>query len=104
MVQVASTGAATEAQKKRKRRRKAAVTGSAVAAGAVVATQAHPASRTHSAIQRRKLVKRHVARAQADHDRLASLPAKVFPTTAVTGPWFNPSAARREARKLTAGY
>ncbi|HUO37365.1 MAG TPA: hypothetical protein VMU34_05765 [Mycobacterium sp.] len=79
MVQVASTGAATEAQKKRKRRRQAAVTGSAVAAGAVVATQAHPASRTHTAIQRRKLVKRHVARAQADHDRLASLRAKVFP-------------------------
>jgi hypothetical protein len=90
--------------RKRKRRRQAAVAGTAFAATAVAASQAHPASRTTTAVARRKLITSHVARAQADHERLASVRARVFPTTAVTGPRFKASAARREARKLTKGY
>jgi hypothetical protein len=99
----ASTGT-TEARKKQKRRRRAAVAGSAVAGTVVVASQARPASRTRTAVQRRRIVRRHVARAKADHKHLASVRARVFPTTAVTGKRFDSQAARREGRKLTKGY
>jgi hypothetical protein len=84
-------------------RRNAALAGSPLAAG-VAASQARPASHTRTAAQRRRMVKRHVERARADHERLASIRARVFPTTAVTGKQFDASAARREARRLTAGH
>jgi hypothetical protein len=46
-----------------------------------------------------------VARAHADHEYLASVRAKAFPTTAVTGRPFDADAARREAKRVTAaGY
>jgi hypothetical protein len=44
------------------------------------------------------------ARAAADHERLASLRARVFPTTAVTGKPFNAKVARAEGRRLTNRY
>ena len=78
--------------------------GTAIAGTAVAATQAHPASRTRTAITRRKLINRHVARAQDDHEHLAALRAKVFPTSVMTARRFDASAAKREARKLTSGY
>lgn len=99
----APTGTTADEQKKRKRRR-AAVAGSAVAAGAVAASQVHPASRTRTAVTRRRLVARHVTRAAADHAKLSSLRARVYPTSVMTGKPFNAKAARREGRRLTKGY
>lgn len=96
--------ATTEDEKRKKRRRRAAVAGSTVVAGAVAGSQVHPASRTRTAVQRRRIVRRHVERARADHERMTSLRARAFPTTAVTGKPFNAKAARREGRKLTKGY
>ncbi|MDP7704294.1 hypothetical protein [Mycobacterium sp. TY815] len=79
--------------------------GSTVAvAGVVAASQARPASRTRTAAQRRRIVKGHVARAAADHERLTAIRARAFPTTALTGRKFDAQAARAEGRKLTAGY
>jgi hypothetical protein len=95
-------GGPSDDDKRRKRRRTAA--GVTVAVGAVAATQAHPASRTRTAVTRRRIVKGHVARARADHAKLSSLRAKAFPTTAVTGKPFNAKAARAEGRTLTKGY
>jgi hypothetical protein len=100
----ASTGSAASDDDRRKRRRRAAVTGSAVAVGAVAGSQVRPTSRTRTAAQRRRIVSRHVERARADHERLTSLRARAFPTTAVTGKAFDAAAARREGRKLTTGY
>lgn len=88
--------------KRKKRRRTAA--GVTVAVGAVAATQAHPASRTRTAVTRRRIVKGHVARARADHAKLAGMRARAFPTTALTGKAFNAKAARAEGRTLTKGY
>src|SRR6478609_8003076 len=101
----APTGTTTDdPKKKRRRRRRAAVAGSAVAVGAVAGSQVRPTSRTRTAVARRRIVTRHVERARADHERLTSLRARAFPTTAVTGKAFDASAARREGRKLTTGY
>jgi hypothetical protein len=101
----ASTGSATDDPKKKRRRRKrVAVAGSAVAVGAVAGTQVRPTSRTRTAVQRRRIVKGHVGRARADHERLTSLRARVFPTSVVTGAKFDAKAAYREGRKLTAGH
>lgn len=96
-----STGASAAAKRKKRRRTVAGVT---VAVGAVAASQAHPVSRTRTAITRRRIVVRHIARAHTDHHRLASLRAHVFPTTALTAERFNPKAAHREGRTLTKGY
>ena len=102
----ASTGTAASetARRQGKRRRRAAVAGSVVATGAVVASQVRPASRTRTGVQRRRIVRRHVARAAADHAHLASVRARVFPTTAVTGATFDRDAATREGKRLTEGY
>jgi hypothetical protein len=100
----APTGAATEGSK-RKRRRQAAVAGSAVVAGAVGVQQArNPASRARTAVGRRRIVRRHITRAQADHERAVSRRNRVFPTEALRSRPFDAKAARREGRKLTAGY
>jgi hypothetical protein len=98
-----STGASTADDDKRKKRRRTAA-GVTVAVGAVAATQVHPASRSRTTVQRRRIVKGHVARARADHAKVSSLRARAFPTTAVTGKPFNARAARAEGRKLTNGY
>jgi hypothetical protein len=45
-----------------------------------------------------------VARVQADHERLTSLRARVFPTSVVAGRRFDAKTARREGLRLTAGY
>jgi hypothetical protein len=100
----AGTVAAEDTKRKRKRRRRAAVAGSTVVAGAVVASQARPASRTRTAVQRRRIIRRHVARTAADHEHLASVRTRVFPTTAVTGKGFDADAAKQEGRRLTKGY
>lgn len=107
----ASTGTTTAPDAtKRKRRRRAALAGSAVVAGAVGIGQArNPASRTRTAMTRHRLVNRHVARAEANHERMALLRAKANPTkvTIASGLPFDSAArkaARAEARKLTAGY
>jgi hypothetical protein len=63
-----------------------------------------PLDHPRTAIQRHRIVRNHVTRAAADHEHLASLRAKVFPTSVMTGPRFDVSAARREGRKLTVGY
>lgn len=97
-----ASGGSTDDDKRRKRRRTAA--GVTVAVGAVAATQAHPASRTRTTVQRRRIVKGHVARARADHAKVSSLRARVYPTSAITGRSFNAKAARAEGRKLTRGY
>lgn len=65
-----ASGGSTEDERRKKRRRTAA--GVTVAVGAVAATQAHPASRTRTTVQRRRIVKGHVARARADHARNVS--------------------------------
>jgi hypothetical protein len=98
----ASTPGGSPDAERRKRRRTAA--GVTVAIGAVAATQARPASRSRTTVQRRRIVKGHVARARSDHAKLSSLRARVYPTTAVTGRPFNAKAARAEGRKLTKGY
>lgn len=99
----ASTGASTAEDAKRKKRRRTAA-GVTVAVGAVAATQARPASRIRTAATRRRIVKGHVARARADHAKLAGLRARAFPTSALTGRPFNAKAAKAEGRKLTKGY
>jgi hypothetical protein len=55
-------------------------------------------------VARRRIVRGHVERARAYHERLVSIRARAFPTTAVTGRPFNAKAARAEGRKLTKGY
>jgi hypothetical protein len=93
---------AAEAQKKRKRRRRAA--GAVVVAGAVAGSQVHPTSRTRTGLARRRIVRGHIERARADHERLASIRARAFPTSVMTARPFNAKAARAEVRKLTKGY
>lgn len=100
----APTGSVASDENKRKRRRRAAVAGSAVAVGAVAGSQVRPTSRTRTTVARRRIVRRHVARAGADHERLTSLRARVDPISAVTGAKFDAKAARAEGRKLTSGY
>ena len=87
----------TSATKRKRKRKVEAAAGSDVVTGAVMVSQAHPTSRTRTAVQRHRIVKRDVARAQADHERLASLRAKGFPMTAVAGRKFN-TPARKAAR------
>lgn len=72
--------------------------------GAVAATQAHSACRTRTRITRASIVRRHVARARADHERAQSLRRRVFPTTALTPKRFDVKAAKGEGRKLARGY
>lgn len=102
----ASTGTGSPEATKHKRRRKAAIAGTAVA-GVVAASQTHPASRTRTAITRRKLVKRHVARAASDHRKSVTRRARALPHRPTAGAQFPKAArkaAKREARKLTRGY
>ncbi|PJK21013.1 hypothetical protein CSX11_17985 [Mycobacterium goodii] len=55
-------------------------------------------------ITRARIVRRHVARARADHERSVSRRNRVFPTAAVRARRFDAHAARREGRALTKGY
>jgi hypothetical protein len=98
----ASAAGGSPESRKRKRRRTAA--GLTVAVGAVAASQAHPASRTRTGITRRKIVRRHVARASADHQRHISRRNRVFPTEAIRARRFDAKAAKAEGRRLTARY
>jgi hypothetical protein len=99
----ASSGGSSEDDEKRRTRRRTAA-GVTVAVGAVAASQARPASRTRTTVQRHRVVKTHVGRARADHANLTRIRARAFPTTAVTGKPFDAKAARAEARRLTKGY
>lgn len=98
------------ARKRRRRRRRssttlAVVAGSAAVAGVVIASrQRHPARLTRTEATQRRIVARHVTRARKDHRHLTSLRAKVFPTSVLTAKQFNQDAARREARRILAGY
>ena len=98
----ASPGGSADDDKRRTRRRTAA--GLTVAVGVAAASQAHPASRTRTGITRRRIVRRHVGMARADHARQASRRNRVFPTEAVRSTRFDAKAARREGRTLTKGY
>jgi hypothetical protein len=106
----ASTGSANAPSPdaaRRKRRRRAGLAGTAVAATAVAASQVHPASRTRTAITRRKLVAGHVARVASDHRRMVTLTARALPHRVTTGarlPALARKAARAEGRTLTRGY
>lgn len=81
----------------RSRNRKAlAVVAVAGAVGGTVAAQ-HVVSR--QAVNRR-IVARHVELASYQHQRLNSLRAGAFPTTALTNPPFDADAARHEAIQL----
>lgn len=94
------------ALKRRVRRRRAVVAGTA-AVSALAASQVHPASRTRTAVARRKLVKRHVARAASDHRKSVTRRARALPQRVTSGAAFPKSArkaATTEARKLTKGY
>lgn len=97
-------GVASNDDKRKRKRRRAAVAGSAVAVGAVAGSQVRPTSRTRTAVQRRRIVSRHVERARVDHERLTSIRARAFPTSVVTGPKFDAKTARREGQRLTTGY
>lgn len=88
---------------RKKKRRRAVMARSAVAVG-VAATQAHPASRTRTGITKRKIVRKHVTRASADHKGNTSRRNRVFPTRAIQVRRFDAKAARREGRTLTAGF
>lgn len=87
-----------------RRATRTALAGTVAVATVAVASQAHPTSRTRTMPTRRRIERAHVARAAADHRKLASLRASAFPTSAVGSPAFNPRTAKREARALTAGY
>lgn len=92
--------------KRRVRRRRAVVAGTA-AVTAIAASQVHPASRARTAITRRRIVKRHVARAASDHRRSVTRRARALPHRPTAGAAFPKSArkaATTEARKLTKGY
>lgn len=98
------TVASQTTQRQRKRRRRAAVAGTAVAVGALAGSQARPTSRTRTGVQRRRIVRRHVARAASDYEHLAHVRARAFPTTALSGAAFDRDAATREGKRLTEGY
>ena len=100
----ASTGASTEYDDEKRRKRRRTVAGVTVAVGAVAATQTRPTSITRTAATRRKIVKGHVGRARADHANLAGMRARAFPATAMSPKPFNAKAARAEGRTLTKGY
>lgn len=92
--------------KRRVRRRRAVVAGTA-AVTALAASQVHPASRTRAGITRRRIVKRHVARAASDHRKSVTRRARALPHRVTPGAAFPKSArkaATAEARKLTNGY
>jgi len=72
--------------------------------GAVAGSQARPTSRTRTAAQRRRIVRRHVARAASDHEHLARVRARVFPESVMTGATFDRDAATREGKRLTKRY
>ncbi|SON62255.1 hypothetical protein MSIMFI_03776 [Mycobacterium simulans] len=97
----------TEAADLKRRVRRRALVAGAAAVTAIAASQVHPASRTRSAVARRRIVKAHVARAASDHRKSVTRRARVLPHRVTPGAAF-PKSARKaahvEARKLTKGY
>lgn len=85
-----------------RRRRRAAVAGVSATGAAVAASQVRKTSRTRTAIGRATIVRRHVGRARADHERNAARRARVLPGSKAAP--FDAKAARREGRALTRGY
>jgi len=64
----------------------------------------NPASIPRTTATRRRIMRAHAARVRADHERLTSLRARVFPESVMTGRPFDEGAARREAKRLMAVY
>lgn len=77
------------------RRRRAVVAGTA-AVTALAASQVHPASLTRTEAARRRIMKRHVARAATDRRKSVTRRARALPHRVTAGAAF-PKSARRAA-------